>query len=203
MTRGRWEVSAAIAHDRVLGIVRGEDAASARSAADALFDAGLRAAEVSLSTPGALSAIASLAGAGHLAGAGTVLDAPSAYAALAHGARFLVCPVLAEDVVTVGHRHGAAVMAAASTPTEALRALELGADLVKLFPARTWTPSALEDLLQALPQLPLVPTGGIGVDDAREWIDAGAVAVGIGGALTAGGPARARERVVGLLEAIA
>jgi 2-dehydro-3-deoxyphosphogluconate aldolase/(4S)-4-hydroxy-2-oxoglutarate aldolase len=186
---------AAILRQRVLGIVRATDADAAREAGEALLAAGLEAVEVSLTTPDALGAIAALADAGRMVGAGAVLDADAARAALSAGAGFLVSPVLAEDVVETGRRAGAAVVAAAATPTEALRALERGADLVKLFPARTWSPAAVADLLQALPQLPLVPTGGIAPETARDWIAAGAVAVGIGSALTP-------ERVPALLEAV-
>jgi 2-dehydro-3-deoxyphosphogluconate aldolase/(4S)-4-hydroxy-2-oxoglutarate aldolase len=186
---------AAITGHRVLGIVRAADRRAAETTAAALLDAGLEAVEVSLTTPDALEAIATLSADGRLVGAGTVLDGPSAEAALRAGACFLVSPVLSGEVIASGRRAGAAVVAAAATPTEALRALELGADLVKLFPARTWSPPAVADMLQALPQLPLVPTGGISLSAAPEWIAAGAVAVGMGGALTP-------QDVPGLLEAI-
>jgi 2-dehydro-3-deoxyphosphogluconate aldolase/(4S)-4-hydroxy-2-oxoglutarate aldolase len=186
---------AAIRGQRVLGIVRATDRRAAESTAAALLDAGLEAVEVSLTTPDALGAIETLSADGRLVGAGTVLDGPSADAALRAGACFLVSPVLSSEVIACGRRAGAAVVAAAATPTEALRALELGADLVKLFPARTWSPPAVADMLQALPQLPLVPTGGISLSAAPEWIAAGAVAVGIGGALTP-------QDVPGLLEAM-
>jgi 2-dehydro-3-deoxyphosphogluconate aldolase/(4S)-4-hydroxy-2-oxoglutarate aldolase len=182
----RWEVVTTIAGQHVIGIVRARDAATGIVTARALHRAGLGAVEISLTTPGALGAIEELAAEGGLLGAGTVLDAASAIAAVRAGARFLVSPVLAPDVIAAGLRYGAAIVAAAQTASEALRALELGADLVKLFPASAWSPRMVADLLQALPQLPLVPTGGIALADAPAWIEAGAVAVGLGSALVPG-----------------
>src|ERR1700749_5082878 len=145
----RWEVAATIARDHVIGIVRASDAATGLAAARGLPAAGLGAGEISLTTPGALAAIEELAASGNLLGAGTVLDAASAAAAVRAGARFLVSPVLAPEAIAAGLRYGAAVVGAAQTATEALRALELGADLVKLFPASAWSPKAVADLLQA------------------------------------------------------
>jgi 2-dehydro-3-deoxyphosphogluconate aldolase / (4S)-4-hydroxy-2-oxoglutarate aldolase len=89
------------------------------------------------------------------------------------------------------------------TPTEAFSALEWGASAVKLFPATTWTPAAVRDLLQALPDLPVVPTGGVGLDDAPAWIAAGALAVGLGGALTRATPEETPARVEKLLTRLA
>ena len=92
-------------------------------------------------------------------------------------------PILDWEVVAAARRRGLVAIPAALTPTEMVSAVRAGADLVKVFPATTWTPRAVSDLLAALPDLPLMPTGGIGRDDAWEWIRAGAVAVGMGSAL--------------------
>ena len=96
------------------------------------------------------------------------------------GARFLVSPSLDEEVIRTGHRYGIPVFPGVSTPTEMVRGLELGADALKLFPASAHDPSWLTEVLAPLPQVPLLPTGGVTVDSAPEWIAAGAVAVGIG-----------------------
>jgi 2-dehydro-3-deoxyphosphogluconate aldolase/(4S)-4-hydroxy-2-oxoglutarate aldolase len=128
-----------------------------------------------------------------------VLDIPTAMDALAAGARFLVSPVLPQGLIGTAHSRGVPVVPGVMTPSEALAAHAQGADLIKLFPASQWSPSSIRDLLQALPQLPLVPTGGIAVDDAPEWIRAGAVAVGMGGSLTGGNAAQASTRAVRLL----
>jgi len=197
-----YEVAAAVATQRVVAIVRAPDADAARAAVWSLVEAGLQVVEVSLTTPGALEVIAEVAARrvpGLVLGAGTVLDGATARLAVLAGARFLVSPSLQEDVLLTAHRYGVATLPGAATAAEAVRAMELGADLVKLFPASAYGPKATGDLLQALPQVPLVPTGGVTLADAPDYIRAGAVAVGIGSSLTRGGPAEAAERVARLL----
>ena len=193
------EVKAAIISGGVIGIVRTTDAERAVTLARQVWQAGVDVVEVALTTPGGLTAIERLAAersGAQVIGAGTVLDAATARAAVLAGARVLVTPVLVEDVIDVGQRHGVATVIGCSTPTELLRATALGADLVKVFPAGLWSPQVLSDLLQALPQLQCVPTGGIAPDDAAAWIEAGAVAVGIGSGLTKGDQPAARVRTL-------
>ncbi|MEU7899139.1 bifunctional 4-hydroxy-2-oxoglutarate aldolase/2-dehydro-3-deoxy-phosphogluconate aldolase [Nonomuraea sp. NPDC049152] len=197
----RWRLTERVVADRVIGIIRAPSAETAVSYGRRLASAGLTAIEVSLSTPDALSAVRTLA-TGAFVGAGTVLDAAQAVMAIEAGARFLVCPTLSAGVIGAGHRHGVPVVAGASTPTEIVAALEAGADLVKLFPAAQTSPEALRDVLQALPQAPIVPTGGVSAATAPEWIAAGAVAVGMGGELTRGEPEEAAPRVRALLESL-
>ena len=122
--------------------------------------------EVSLTTPDALRAlivelVGSRAG-GAVVGAGTVLDTDDAERSIAAGARFLVAPTLSVAVIELAVAADIAVVPGAATPTEMLAAHRAGADFVKVFPASIWTPKAVEDLLAALPQLRLVPTGGVG-----------------------------------------
>lgn len=191
----RWDVMAAIAEQRVVGIIRAADGKAAYEAAIPLFDAGLRIVEVALTTRRGLAAVERLAteNPGHwIVGAGTVLDATTARLAADAGATFLVSPSLHENVVQTAHRYGLAAIPGVATPTEAIQAVELGADAVKLFPARAYGPGGLAAVLQALPQLAVIPTGGVTVDDAHEWIRAGAVAVGLGTALGREGPAGIR-----------
>ncbi|HEX4812928.1 MAG TPA: bifunctional 4-hydroxy-2-oxoglutarate aldolase/2-dehydro-3-deoxy-phosphogluconate aldolase [Nonomuraea sp.] len=201
----RWEIVRAVTEQRVFGIVRTAGADAAVAAAEAVLEAGLRAVEVALTTRRALDAVARLAGARPeaLVGAGTVLDAAAARAAVEAGARFLVSPSLHPDVIRAGHRYGVPVFPGAATPTEIVRALEEGADAVKIFPAAAASPSWLRDVRAALPQLPAIPTGGVTIDDAPEWIAAGAVACGMGSALTSGGAEAAGRRVTTLLARLA
>jgi 2-dehydro-3-deoxyphosphogluconate aldolase/(4S)-4-hydroxy-2-oxoglutarate aldolase len=155
----------------------------------ALVEAGARVVEISLTTPEALDAMTELVGvAGKRAvvGAGTVLDTEDAERSIAAGARFLVAPTLSLPVIELAAAADIAVVPGAATPTEMLAAHRAGADFVKIFPASVWTPRAVKDLLAALPQLRLVPTGGVSLDTAPDWIRAGAAAVGMGSALTAG-----------------
>lgn len=199
----RDDVRAAIIRDGVVGIVRTADPASALQAATLLLEAGLSAVEISLTTPGALEAItaARRLDLGHV-GAGTVLDESSATAAIRAGAEFLVAPTLNPDVIRTGSRHGAATLPGVATPTEAVTAMEYGADFAKIFPASAYGPAAIKDMLAALKHVPLVPTGGVSLEDAADYIRAGSVAVGMGSALTRGERSQAIIRTQDLLTEI-
>ncbi|NRQ37064.1 bifunctional 4-hydroxy-2-oxoglutarate aldolase/2-dehydro-3-deoxy-phosphogluconate aldolase [Nonomuraea sp. NN258] len=201
----RWEIVQAVTEQRVFGIVRSDTPERAVAAAEAVLDAGLKAVEVALTTPRALTAVARLTEQrpGALIGAGTVLDAAAARAAVEAGARFLVSPNLDAGVIRAGHRYGVPVFPGVSTPSEMVRALEEGADALKIFPASTVSPSWLRDVRAALPQVPAIPTGGVTIDNAPDWIAAGAVACGMGSALTSGGAQEAGERVAALLAKLA
>ncbi|MGJ7908745.1 bifunctional 4-hydroxy-2-oxoglutarate aldolase/2-dehydro-3-deoxy-phosphogluconate aldolase [Actinopolyspora sp. H202] len=200
----RWQTASTIAEHGVVGIVRAADSQSARQRAADCLNAGLEVLEISLTTPGATTVLRELRDEypNALLGAGTVLDATSARLAVDAGARFLVSPSLHEEVISTGHRYGAAVLPGVDTPSELVRALEAGADAIKLFPASRWTPESMRDVLAALPQAPLVPTGGVSVDRAPDWIANGAVAVGMGSALSEGDQAEATERISELLRRI-
>jgi 2-dehydro-3-deoxyphosphogluconate aldolase/(4S)-4-hydroxy-2-oxoglutarate aldolase len=184
MTRYRWQALATIAEQHVIGIVRAKNADAATETGEQLLAAGLRSVEISMTTPGALDAIEALAGPERLIGAGTVLDAATARLAILAGAQFLVAPSLDPEMVAMAHRYGVAVIPGAQTPTEIVAAMAAGADAVKLYPASAASPAVLKDLLAPLPQVPFVPTGGITLDNAADWIAAGAIAVGLGSSLT-------------------
>ncbi|MEV4604076.1 bifunctional 4-hydroxy-2-oxoglutarate aldolase/2-dehydro-3-deoxy-phosphogluconate aldolase [Amycolatopsis sp. NPDC049253] len=197
----RWEITHAALRQGVVGIVRTADAASAVVAARAAVDAGLRSIEVPLTNSGALAAIEELTAAYPDAtiGAGTVLDEASAVLAIRAGARFLVSPNVEAAVIRTAHRYGAAAFPGAGSVTEIVRALEEGADAVKVFPATALGPRWVKDVRAALPQAPLVPTGGIAPEDVPEWLAAGAVAVGMGSALTRGTAEDIRARVAAMV----
>ncbi|MEU4669315.1 bifunctional 4-hydroxy-2-oxoglutarate aldolase/2-dehydro-3-deoxy-phosphogluconate aldolase [Amycolatopsis sp. NPDC023774] len=197
----RWEITHAALRQGVVGIVRTADAASAVVAARAAVDAGLRSIEVPLTNSGALAAIEELTAAYPDAtiGAGTVLDEASAVLAIRAGARFLVSPNVEAAVIRTAHRYGTAAFPGAGSVTEIVRALEEGADAVKVFPATALGPRWVKDVRAALPQAPLVPTGGIAPEDVPEWLAAGAVAVGMGSALTRGTAEDIRARVAAMV----
>lgn len=162
-----------------LGIIRVQATSDLVRVAQALSAGGLSCLEITMTTPGALRAIE---GAREelpeiFMGAGTVLDAPTARQAILAGAQFLVTPTVRLDVLEVGHRYGVPTIIGAMTPTEILTAWEAGADLVKVFPASVLGPRYLQEVHGPLPQIPLVPTGGITADNAGEFIRAGAAAV--------------------------
>ncbi|MDX3229988.1 bifunctional 4-hydroxy-2-oxoglutarate aldolase/2-dehydro-3-deoxy-phosphogluconate aldolase [Streptomyces sp. ME19-01-6] len=185
----RWEITKAALAQRVFAIIRSDSYDQATAAADTLLSAGLTTVELSLTTPFALEAITTLVrevGDEAVIGAGTVLDAASAWMAVDAGARFLVSPSLDPEVIRTGHRYGLPVFPGVATPTEMVRALELGADALKLFPASAHSPRWVKDVRAALPQAALLPTGGVTVADAPDWIAAGAVACGMGSALSEG-----------------
>jgi 2-dehydro-3-deoxyphosphogluconate aldolase/(4S)-4-hydroxy-2-oxoglutarate aldolase len=166
-------------------VLRLDEPASLPGVIEALAKGGVRAIEVTLTTPGALEALAEhRATASDLVlGAGTVLDVMSARMAIAAGARFVVSPVFDRALVEMCHRYDVPAMPGAYTPTEILTAREAGADLIKLFPAGGLGPGYLRDLRGPMPGLRLVPTGGVTVENAAAFLQAGAVAVGVGGDL--------------------
>lgn len=181
-----------LGEQRILGIVRSEDRSSATERLRALLDAGLAVTEVSLSTPGALEVVAAArevledAGLRPLIGAGTVMTAHELQSAAEAGCDFVVTPTTDRAVLAAGAALGVPVISGAATPTEIRTAVDGGAVAVKLFPASLWTVAAFRDLRTVFGAAPFVPTGGIGPEHARAWIDAGALAVGMGSALTSG-----------------
>lgn len=169
----------------VVAIVRTTTTDEARAQVGTLLEAGLPVVEVSMTTPGATDVIAEYAGTpGAVIGAGTVLDVQAAKSVVDAGAEIIVSPDLNEDVVRFAAERDIASLPGCLTPSEMMRAMRVGASAVKIFPAHVWSPAALAGMLQALPQLRCVPTGGVSPDSAPSWIAAGALAVGVGAALT-------------------
>lgn len=202
----RWQTMSIIAEQRAIGIVRTDDAKSALTAGQQLLAAGMRTVEIALTTPGGLDAVQALAETappGTAIGAGTVLDATTARLAILAGATFLVSPSLDRDMIATAHRYDTAVVPGTGTATEVVAAMEAGADAVKYFPSSSVGPGQLRDLRGPLPQVPFIPTGGITVEDAPKYIAAGAVAVGVGSALTVGTDDEIAARVQGLLQELA
>ena len=169
----------------VIAILRGVGRDDAVAVADAVVDAGVTALEVTADTPNAMASIEAIAERTDdaVVGAGTVLDAETARAAQLAGAEFLVTPTVNRDVIRTANRYGTPVVVGAYTPTEAIEAYEAGADAVKVFPAKTGGPDHVAAIGGPLPQVPLVPTGGVGAENAGEYVRAGAVAVGVGSSI--------------------
>lgn len=164
---------------RAIAILRTNDHATGREALAAAVRGGFRVLEVTLSTPGAIEIIADLARDPRLLiGAGTVLTVEQARAAAQAGARFLVSPVLDLDVVAEAGRQGCVMIPGCATPTELWKAHRAGAPLQKLFPAPAGGPVWLRSVLAPMPFLRIIPTNGVEVENATEWLAAGAFAVG-------------------------
>jgi len=170
----------------VVAVVRLSQASELARVADAIRAGGVDIIEFTLTTPGALKIIEDSAarfGDDVLLGAGTVLDSETARAAILAGAQFIVSPATDFATIELCHRYGKAVVPGAFTPTEILAAWQAGADFVKVFPAGVVGPGYLKDIRGPLPQVKLIPTGGVGKANAADYIKAGAAALAVGGDL--------------------
>ncbi|MEJ5308398.1 MAG: bifunctional 4-hydroxy-2-oxoglutarate aldolase/2-dehydro-3-deoxy-phosphogluconate aldolase [Anaerolineae bacterium] len=170
----------------VIAIMRAQSSAQLLAAADAIKAGGVRVIEVTMTTPGALDVIAEATqryGDAVLFGAGSVLDAETARAAMLAGAGFIVAPTLTLDVIALCNRYSIPVMPGCFTPTEMLAAWEAGADMVKLFPAEIGGPALVKAIRAPLPQLEIVPVGGVDLNTAADFIRSGAAALGVGSSL--------------------
>lgn len=208
----RIGIPTAIAAGRVIAIVRGMGPERIVEIGGALAAGGIRAMEVTLNSPGAIASIARLAAAfpsdDLLIGAGTVISEEGLREAHGAGARFVVMPHTDPALVELAASLGLASFPGASTPTEALVAWRAGASAVKLFPASVLGAGFVREMRGPLPMIPLVPTGGVTLETAPDFVRAGAVAVGMGSWLTgAGDPvaisARAAQLVAALEDAAA
>jgi 2-dehydro-3-deoxyphosphogluconate aldolase / (4S)-4-hydroxy-2-oxoglutarate aldolase len=183
---GTVQLEAALTRMPVVAILRSMSADRFGAATEVLVDAGLPIAEFTLTTAGALDALRACAAAAPpelLLGAGTVVDAEQAEAAVDAGARFLVSPIVRAEVIGAGARLGVPVLPGAFTATEIVTAWEAGACAVKLFPASVGGPGYVRALRAPLPDVPIVPTGGIALEDVPAYLRAGAAAVGLGSPL--------------------
>ncbi len=182
----RLEVMTGIEQSGVVAVIRLRDGKRLRGVVDGLIEGGVRAMEVTMTVPGAVGLIEDLARdlpPGFILGAGTVLDAETARQVILAGAQFLVSPVLSLPTIELAHRYDVAIMPGCLTPTEILTGWQAGADAIKVFPATTFGPGYIKDVKAPLPQVKLLPTGGVSLTNAGEWIKAGACAVGVGSAL--------------------
>ena len=170
----------------VIAVVRSPDSHQLVEVAKALAAGGVTVMEITLTVPNALTVIGQVRqhlGDRIVLGAGTVLDAESARAAILAGADFVVAPTLNLDVIRLCHRYDKAVLPGAFTPTEILAAWEAGADIVKVFPAEVVGPAFFKALRGPLPQIRVMPTGGVDLNTAADFLKAGACCLGVGGQL--------------------
>jgi len=171
----------------VVAVMRGADADTIVDVATALHDGGVTAYEITADNPDAMELIAEVSASFDdseaIVGAGTVLDSETAQAAIRSGAEFVVGPTFDRGVVETCNRYGTLVAPGILTPTEAVEAYEAGADMAKVFPASSMGPGHLASVAGPLPQIPLMPTGGIDVDNVADYVEAGAAVVGAGSAI--------------------
>lgn len=195
----------------LVAILRADGPDDALRMADACREGGVEVLEVTFTVPGARGVIAELARRmdGMLIGAGTVLDSETARIAHLEGARFIAGPSVDEPAAQLANRYAIPYIPGAGTASEIVGGMELGAEIVKVFPGDTLGPEFVRAIRGPLPQARLMPTGGVSADNAREWIEAGAAVLGAGGGLTrpgldgdfAGVTANARRLLAAIQEA--
>jgi len=169
----------------VVAVVRLQDSRAGQDVVKALIDGGVTAIEITMTVPRAVDLIADLTRLlpHALIGAGTVTDPATARAVIAAGAKFVVSPVFRPRIVEACHERDVAAMPGCFSPTEIAAAWDLGADIVKIFPATSLGPGFIKDLKGPFPTIKVMPTGGVTQANAAEWIRAGAAAIGVGTAL--------------------
>ncbi len=170
----------------IVAVIRGASTENIIPIARALKSGGVTALEITVETPRVLSAIEKLSaelGDEVIVGAGTVLDPETARATIMAGARFVFSPTVNKETIKMTKRYGVLSIPGALTPTEILHAYENGADLIKVFPANVFGPKYLKDIQGPLPQIPLMPTGGVSLENIGDFVKAGAVAAGVGTSL--------------------
>lgn len=184
----RIEILNRILETGVVAVVRAKSAEQAVQIIDSARKGGIIALEVTMTVPGAIDVIREICqryeGGDEIIGAGTVLDAETARLAMLAGAQFIVGPTLNPDMVRMCNRYQVNCMPGVTSVSEVLEALELGAAIVKIFPGSLLKPGFIKAVHGPIPYAPLMPTGGVTVENAGEWIRAGAVAIGVGSDLT-------------------
>ncbi len=190
----------------LVAVVRADSGQAALRIVEALLEGGCCAIELTFTVPRAHRVLETLAQrykpSELILGAGTVLDPETARIAILSGATYIVSPSLNVDTARLCHRYQIAFMPGAATVREVIEGLEAGADIIKLFPGEVLGPSMLKAIRGPLPQAPLMPTGGVDVDNVAHWIRAGAVAVGAGSSLTSGDSAAVTARARLFIERI-
>jgi len=169
----------------IVPVIRAKSASQALKLTQAIYDGKVNIFEITMTVPGALEVIKELKkryqdNEDVLIGAGSVIDPETASAAIRAGAQFVVGPAINVDMIKLCNRYQVPVIPGAMTPTEVLQALEAGADVVKIFPAALFGPKIIKAIKGPLPQAPLLPTGGVNLENVTDWFNAGSFAVGVG-----------------------
>ena len=186
----KQEILSKIKQGRLVAVVRADNTEQALKIADACIQGGVVAIEITYTVPGATDIIKELRekypSGQIIIGAGSVLDSETARTSILAGAQYVVSPCLNLEVVRLCNRYQVACMQGAMTIKEVMECLEAGADIVKVFPGEILGPSFIKAVKGPMPYASMMPTGGVTLENVQEWIKAGAIAVGVGGNLTAG-----------------
>lgn len=182
----RSEIVQQIMTSGAVAVIRMADSQKLMKVAEAIRKGGVTSLEITMTTPNALQVIETCVremGTDMLVGVGSVLDEETARLAILAGAQYIVSPVLKEDIIRMAHRYDKAVMPGAFTPTEIITAQEFGADIIKIFPADVVGMPFFKAVKAPMPHVNLMPTGGVSLTNAGQWLKAGACAVGVGSSL--------------------
>lgn len=186
----KWDIINRITEAGLVVVVRAQEADEAKKITEACLEGGAAAIEITYTVPGATKVIEELAKSYSsdeiIIGAGTVLDPETARIAILSGAQYVVSPHLNPQTIRLCNRYQVPCMPGVMTIEGVIEAMELGADIIKVFPGEAFGPKIIKAIKGPIPQANLMPTGGVSVENAGEWIKAGAVALGAGGSLTAG-----------------
>ncbi|AMO86980.1 2-dehydro-3-deoxy-6-phosphogalactonate aldolase [Solibacillus isronensis B3W22] len=174
------ETLAAITSSKVVAVIRGSSAEEAIALSNATIEGGIHLIELTYTTPNTQQVLETFRNSDAVVGAGTVLDAETARHAILNGAKFVVGPQFSKEVAKVCNRYAIPYFPGCMTIQEMVSALEYGCDVIKLFPANNFKPSFIKSVKGPLPHVQIMPTGGINTDNIGEWLDAGAIAVGVG-----------------------
>ncbi|WP_394581321.1 bifunctional 2-keto-4-hydroxyglutarate aldolase/2-keto-3-deoxy-6-phosphogluconate aldolase [Cytobacillus firmus] len=189
-----------LVESKVVAVVRGKTPEEAIDISEAAIEGGFRAIEVTYTTPEAERVFQALRDSDGVIGAGTVLDSETARHAILNGAEFVVSPHFDKNIALLCNRYSIPYLPGCMTITEIMTALEYGCDIVKLFPANRFDPSFIGAVNGPLPQVRIMPTGGVNLDNVGAWLEAGAVAAGIGSDLNKAYKAGGKESVKALCE---
>lgn len=192
----KYETLTEIKQAKVVAVIRGSNAEEAITLTKGAVEGGIRVIELTYTTPQVQQVFDSLHTVDALIGAGTVLDGETARHAILAGAKFIVSPQFSEDVAKVCNRYSIPYMPGCMTIREMVLALESGCDVLKLFPASAFQPTFIKSVQGPLPHVQIMPTGGINANNMNEWLNAGAVAVGVGSDLNKAYKAGGYEAVV-------
>lgn len=184
------EVIKKIIDNGIVAVVRADNREKAIKIIDALQNGGIKVIEITMTVPDAIDIIKEFTKkykeSDLVIGAGTVLDSETARLCMLNGAEFIVSPAINIDMIKLCNRYGVPVIPGVMTVKEAIEALEMGVDILKVFPGSAFGPSIIKAFKGPIPQGNFMPTGGVSLENVKEWIEAGAVAIGVGGELTKG-----------------
>lgn len=181
----REKICQQIVDNGIIAIIRSQEEINLVKLVESYAKGGISSIEITMNTPGALEAVREISNnmPEVQIGVGTVRNTGEAGRAIEHGARYLVTPITDPEIIEIAHKNDIPVAMGAFTPTEVYNAHQFGADLIKLFPAANLGPSFMKAVLAPMPPMRMVPTGGINLQNARAWLEAGASALGVGSAL--------------------